>query len=115
MPALRHRILITVSGENSGTQDEDTGGYTDSPTTDDNVIYDGKGFFLDQGVVVERDTAGLSALRADGQIVLTKGAVAKFGIKEEQLVKVTYPNQDEVDASILRVVRFSDIIYVVRA
>jgi hypothetical protein len=115
MPALRHDVLVTVPGEDSGAQDNDTGAFVEDPAKGPTVIYDGKGFFLDQGVVVERDTAGMPSLRADGQVVVKKGSVAKFGIKDGMLVKVTYPNGDEVDASILKTVRFADILYVMRA
>lgn len=121
MASLKHSILITDpnSAENppSGEQDEDTGAFdSDVPGVGDPaVIYDGDGLFLDQGVTVERTESGLPSVRADGQIVLPKDTVADTGIKEEMLVKITYENGDEVDASILKVVRLTDIVYVIRA
>lgn len=118
MPALRHKVLITSAAGSAepGTQDDDTGAFVEHPTSEPDVVYDGRGFFLDQGVAVERDLAGLPTLMADGQVVLSKKAVGKFGIKENMIVKVTYPdNGDEVDMVILKAVRFTDIIYVNRA
>jgi len=117
MPALKHRVLITDPTTSSppGEQDDDTGAFVDDPSSSSNVIYDGRGLFLDQGVTVERTDSGLPTVRADGQIILSKKSVGKFGIKEDMLVKITYPNGDEVDMSILKAVRFSDIVYVIRA
>lgn len=117
MPALKHKVLITdpSSASPPGEQDDDTGAFEDNPAGAANVIYDGRGLFLDQGVTVERTDSGLPTVRADGQIVLRKKSVGKFGIKDGMLVKVTYPNGDEVDMSVLKAVRFSDIVYVIRA
>lgn len=121
MASLRHKIVITdpnsVSNPPSGVQDDDTGAFVPDETGagDPAVVYDGRGLFLDQGVTVERTEAGLPSVRADGQVVLPKKTVANAGIKEGMLVKITYENLDEVDASILKVVRLTDIVYVVRA
>lgn len=122
MPALTHRVVIsdpnvTATNVPSGEQDDDTGAFSPEPSGagDPKIVYDGSGRFLDQGVVVERDTAGLPTVRADGQVVLEKGAVADFGIKDDMLVTVEYENGETVDMSILRAIRFTDIIYVIRA
>lgn len=121
MASLKHKIQITdpnaAGNPPSGEQDDDTGAFVPDVTGagDPAVVYDGDGLFIDQGVTVERTESGLPSVRADGQIVLPRGTVADTGIKEEMLVKITYENDDEIDASILKVVRLTDIVYVVRA
>lgn len=115
MPALPHKVTITAAGEVAGVQDDDTGSF-EPDASDPNTVYDGRGNFLDQGAVVEREAgSGIPTLQSDGQIVLPKKSVGKFGIKDGMAVTVTYKNGDTVDMSILRAVRFTDILYVVRA
>lgn len=121
MASLRHNIKIwdpnAVSNPPSGQQDDDTGAFVQDNTGvgDPDYVYDGDGLFIDQGVTVERTDSGLPTIRADGQVVLPKGTVADTGIKEDMLIQITYENNDVVDASILKVVRLTDIVYVVRA
>lgn len=121
MASLRHNVKIwdpnAAGNPPSGQQDDDTGAFDPDATGagDPEYIYDGDGLFIDQGVTVERTDSGLPTIRADGQVVLPKGTVADTGIKEDMLIKITYENEDEIDASILKVVRLTDIVYVVRA
>ena len=115
MPVFSHRVLITTAGAVPGVQDDDTGAYTPDAGGGTATVYDGKGLYLDGGVAVEKDTAGIPTLMADGQVVLPKKAVGKFNVSEGQHVRVTYPDGDTVDATVLRAQRFTDIVFVERA
>lgn len=114
MPQLPHKIKITRVGLKVGTQNEDTGALT-TATGDPKKIFEGKGFFLDEGVALERNTAGVPTLQADGQVVLPKKTVGKYDIQEGDVVLITYPDGDTKDATVLKAVRFTDILYVKRA
>lgn len=114
MPALPHKVTITGAAETAGAQDDDTGAFAPD-ASDPNTVYEGRGNFLDGGAVVERDRSGIPTLHSDGQIVLPRKSVGKYGIKDGMAVTVEYKNGDVVDMSILKAIRFTDILYVMRA
>lgn len=113
--AFPHKVRITraTGGTTLPAQDEDTGTVA-APSGGALDVYDGKGNFLDEGQVVEWSN-GVPVLQADGMVVLPKRTVEKTGVQEGDAVLVTYGNGDERDMSVMRAVRFTDILYVRRA
>lgn len=94
-----------------GVQDPDTGLWTgDVIATDDSVtVWKGRCDVQDKGEVILRDSAGQPTLEADAVCFLAKER-AIILVKENDVVTITWEDQSESDARVLRIRRLDGVL-----
>lgn len=124
MPQFQHTITVTrPSAGGGGATDPTTGEYTPPAPDGTTTLYAGPGLYLDEGVAVGYQPGTQIPVEDTGnaRAYLPRGTVGRLeangaGVEANDTVTIEFSDgAPAVDASVVRAVRYKDVLYLRRA